>query len=177
MGGVRDDRYVELVREGVECAHVGHLAEQVDREECAQPGAPGRRLAGLLGVEVEATAIDVGEDRCRAEPRDGACRCEERVRRAHDLVIRFDAQRHQCEQQRVRSGRTAQREAAPAVTRKLRFESLDLGTEHEALTLDDPPERRIDLRPERLVLGLEVEEGDGVRCTHRGPYLATALSA
>jgi hypothetical protein len=64
-----------------------------------------------------------------------------------------------------------------AVARELRLKGLDLWTQDKDLAVDNPAESLLNLLSDRLVLGGEVEEGNRVGRSHRGPYLATALSA
>ncbi len=123
-------------------------------------GARSDALGHTLGVEVERLRVDVGEHRRRADSGDRLGRRVERESRADDLVSLSDPERLEYEDDRVRSVSDPYGLAYPEVTRGLLLERLDVRTEDELPFLEHVVDRRLELREERRVLRLHVDEGD-----------------
>ena len=114
----------------------------------------------VLGIEVQRHRIDVGEDRGRAGARDGLGRRVEGEGGADHLVARSDSHRLERQHERVRPVRDADRVRHAEVGGGLLLERLHLGPEDEPARLDDALERLPELRDQRLVLCLDVDEID-----------------
>ena len=125
------------------------------------------RALDLGRVEVERDRVDVGEDRRRAAAGDRLGGREERERRADHLVARADLERVEREHERVGAVRDADRLLDAEVLGRLALEALDLGPEDEAAALEGAGERLLQLRDERRVLRLDVNERNRGTSVHR----------
>ena len=112
------------------------------------------------GSRLSVLRVDVREDGRRADAGDRLGRRVERERRADHLVARPDLERVQHEHDRVRAVRDADRLAHAEVARRLLLERADVRAEHELPALEHVVDRLLDLREERRVLRLDVDEGD-----------------
>ena len=90
--------------------------------------------------------------------RDGAGGGEERERAGDDLIAGADLERHEREQQRIGARGDADAVAALAVGGDGRLELLDRGPEDEVLARTDLRDRGLDLRLQRLVLRLQIQQ-------------------
>ena len=108
-----------------------------------------------------------------------AGRREERERRRDDLVAGADVERHQREQQRIGARRQAEAVLRLRVRGDLRLELGDSRPEDEALLVADLADRRLDLRAQRRVLALQIEQWDlhvaviEPRCRNTEPQCST----
>ena len=114
----------------------------------------------VLGVEVVRRGIDVGEDGRRAAARDRLGGRVERERGADHLVARADTERVEHDHDRVRAVRDADRVLDAEVLRRLALECLDVRAEDERARLENLGERALQLRNQRRVLRLDVNERD-----------------
>ena len=118
------------------------------------------RAATSSGSRLSVTGIDVGEDGSRAGPGDRLGRRVERERGADHLVTGADPHRLERENERVGAVRDADRVRHVEVGGRLALERLDLGAEDEAARLEDLGEALLELRDQRRVLRLDVDERD-----------------
>ena len=114
----------------------------------------------VLRVDVERRRVDVREHRRRADAGDRLRGRVEREGRADHLVAAPDAHRLEREDERVGPVRDAERVRYAEVRGRLALEGLDLGPEDEAARLEDLCEPLLELRDERRVLRLDVDERD-----------------
>src|SRR5690606_26176757 len=110
--------------------------------------------------EIERRFVDIAEDRARVQARDHASGREERESARDDLVARLDPERHQRDEQRVRSGRHADRVASVRVFRNAPLELGDVRAQNEALTLTDLANRSLDIVAQRRILRAQIEQRD-----------------
>ena len=152
LGRVLDQRQPERG----ELGERRRAAEEVHRHDRLRP----RRDAGCdVGrIEVQRDRVDVGEHRGRARAGDRLGGRVERERRADHLVAGADAHRLEREHERVGAVGDADRMGHVEVRRRLALERLDLGPEDEATRLEDLAETLFELRDERRVLRLDVDE-------------------
>ena len=93
LGGVFDDDQIVLFRDVHNGGHIGHLAEQVDRDDCFCSRSD--LLGNQVGVDVKSVWIDVDKDRRCTKTRN-ATRCgEEAVSGGDDFVAGADVFGHQ----------------------------------------------------------------------------------
>jgi hypothetical protein len=131
-------------------------AEQVHRHDRARPRRDPR--CHLLRVEVRSGGIDVGEDRRGAAPRDRLGGRVEREGRTDHLVARPDTHRVEHEDERVGAVRDSDRLRDAQVVGRLALERLHVRAEDERPGFEDFCERLLELRHERRVLRLHVNE-------------------
>ena len=101
LGGVFDDRDPALAAEALERSELADPAEQIDGQDCLDPGQGTRPSNCVLGIEVQGIGSDVAEGRCRAEPEDRRGAREERVGGAEHDVAGTDVEGAQCASQRA----------------------------------------------------------------------------
>ena len=152
LGRVLDQRQPE----SRELGERRRTAEEVHRHDRLRPRRDARGDVG--GVEVEADRIDVGEDGGRAGPGDRLGGRVERERRADHLVPGADAHRLEREHERVGAVGDADRVGHAEIGGRLVLERLDLGAEDEAARLENLREALLELRDQRRVLRLDVDE-------------------
>ncbi len=138
--------------------HVRALAEKVDGDDRLRLARARQRFLERGDGDVESVRIDVHENGPRTEPRDAARGREKSVRRRDDRVARSDAERHEEHELRVRPRRNADRVRRARVRRDRVFKCLRFRPEHERLRIGDLLHRSEDLRFQRSVLELEVEQ-------------------
>ena len=118
-----------LAGQRVDGLHLGSLAVEVDRQNGL--GARGDPARGVDHVEVERVGAYVAKHRGGTRARDTAGGGEEGEARTDHLVPRADAQRHEREQDGVRTRGNAQRVPYAKILRALPLEALHLGSEDE----------------------------------------------
>ena len=152
---VLDQRQVECL----ELVERRRPPEQVHGHDRARTRRDPR--ADVLGVEVERLRIDVGEDGRRAAPGDRLGRGVERERRADHLVAGPDAEPVEHEHDRIRAVGDADRVGYAEVLGGLALERLHVRAEDERRArVEDVGERVLQLRDQRRVLRLDVNEWD-----------------
>ena len=131
-------------------------AEQVHRHDRARP----RRHAALdVGrVEVERLRVDVGEDRRRADARDGLGRGVEREGGADDLVPGPDLERPEHEHDRVGPVRDTDRPGHAEVRGGLFLEGADVRAEDELAPVENVRKPLLQLGKKRSVLRRRLKE-------------------
>jgi hypothetical protein len=82
------------------------------------------------------------------------------VRGGHDLRPRFELERAERERQRVRPAADADGVPDAAVGRELGLEGRHRLAEDERRTLDDPIDRGAQAFADRVVVRVEIDEGD-----------------
>jgi len=164
LRGILDD--VQIVPRGDthDGVHVGHLAVEVDRHDGARAWGDGRLDEGR--IDVVAGRVDIDKDRHRAEPVDAAARCEEGVRGGDDLVARLDAEGHQRDNERVGARCDADAVGCARIGRNLALQPLHFGAADEILRVGHAIDGRANLLPNRRILRLQVEQGNGLRVRH-----------
>ncbi|MPN01654.1 hypothetical protein SDC9_148864 [bioreactor metagenome] len=145
-----------LPRQLHESIHVGGLAEKMHRDD--RFGAWRDLARGVGGIEVERHRVDVGEDRLRPDPDDGAGGGEKGEGRGDHFIARADSGLHQGDDQCVGTGGHADGVAAAAISRRLLFEFRDLVAEDEALRIADGFDGIHDLRFQGPVLRRQVQQ-------------------
>ena len=135
--------------------HVRRLTEEMDGNDGPRAGA--HLCFHCARVEAEITGIDVGEDRCGAEPGDGPGRREEGEDREDHLVARTDAERHHRDEQRIGAGAHSNRMGDAQRPGRLPFERLDLGSQDETLGITDAVQNLTNLFTQRRILTFQVE--------------------
>jgi hypothetical protein len=119
------------------------------------------RAATSSGSRLYVHRIDVREDGRCAAPRDRLRRRVEGERRADHLVARPDPERVEHEHERIRAVRDAdrvlRRRGTPAASRS---NALHVRPEDERARLEHLGERALQLRNQRRVLRLDVNERD-----------------
>ena len=158
LRAVLDERRVPPRCHGREARNLRDAAVEVDRHHGAR--AVRHRRRGRVGVEHERRLVDVGEDGRRADGRDGLGGREERERTRHHLVARTHAERAERDHERVRARVEPDRVPHAEERRDLGLEGEHLGAADEHARAADALERRRQLRPQRVVLRREVENGD-----------------
>jgi hypothetical protein len=153
---VLDDGQPMAGGDGVDRGEIGALAEQAHRQDRARRGTD--RGLEQRRIEIVGVRIDVDEDRPCAEQRDRLAGGDEGERRGDDLVARSHPERHQREQECVGSACDGDAVPRAGIRREPRLEFANLGA------IDEPPafqhcrDAAVDVGPEPLVLGLEVDE-------------------
>ena len=112
------------------------------------------------GSRLSVTGVDVREHRRRADSRDRLGGREEREGGADDLVAAADPERVEHDHDRVGPVRDADRLGHAEVLGGLALELRDVRPEDEAAVLEDGREGLLQLRDERRVLRLDVDERD-----------------
>ena len=133
-------------------------AEQVDGHDRLR----ARRDPALdvLRIEVQRHRVDVGEDGRRLASRDRLGGRVEGEGRADHLVAATDAERVEDEHDRVGAVGDADRLGDAEVLGRLRLEGRDVRPEDELAALEHVGEGLLQLRDQRRVLRLDVDERD-----------------
>ena len=134
LTAVFDDREIVPGGDRFDPRHVGGLAVQVHREDCA--GARTDCPRRLVRIERQAIRIDVGEHRPCAGHHHGQRRIGGRQRRRDHLVARPNPEAAEDERNRVGSGPDADGVPGTHRRRELRLERLDFRTENEPAARD-----------------------------------------
>ena len=144
-----------------ERGEVGELrraAEQVHGHD--RLGARRDPRGHVLRIEVQRHGVDVGEDRSRADTRDRLGRRVERERRADDLVAATDPERLERDDERVGAVGDSDGVRHAEERSGLVLERLHLGPEDEPARREHGREPLFELRDQRRVLRLHVDEWD-----------------
>ena len=160
LGGVLDDRQIVPPRDVENRIHLGALAEQVHRHD--RLGARRDLGRDAARVDVERHRIDIDEHRLRSHADDGARGGEERVRRRDHLVPLADVERHQRDEQSVRTGGDADAVIRPAIRCDFLLHRFDVRSVDELRRFDDTQDGSVEFRFEGEILGLQVQHRDGV---------------
>ena len=124
-------------------------------------------------IEIERTWIDIGEDRPRAEPRDGTGGGEKRIGRGDNFVPGLQVDGHQRHEQGVGSRRDPDSLGAAAVSRHFIFERRDFGAEDEVLRIRHAIDGGADLFAQRGVLRFQIQQryrDVGRGCRHESSF-------
>ena len=111
---------------------------------------------------LKVAAIDVDEDRARADRSDGPGRRGEREGRHEHRVARLHLQRHQGDHQCVAAARHGDRVFGAGISGQTLLEQSNLWAEDELAVAENRVDPRLDIAIEALPLALEVEERDAV---------------
>ena len=84
MRGILHNQQLSFPRNVDQRLHLARQTRDVDRQD--HPGPAGDSASHTVGIEIEGSRIDVGEDRMCAEILDRFARRSERVRARDDLV-------------------------------------------------------------------------------------------
>ena len=103
LGRIFDHYQAAALCDRQDRVHFGTLTEQVHRHDGA--GARADLTFDLRRVDIESRRIDIDKHRPRPQPGNRAGGGKERVRRGDDFVAWLNIDRHQGDQQCIRSGR------------------------------------------------------------------------
>ena len=112
----------------------------------------------VLDVDVHRRGVDIGEHRHCSKARDRLRRRVERERRADDLVAGADLHRVEQDHDRVGAVRDADRLRDAEERRRLLLELPEVRAAYELPVFDDFAEAGLELRDQRPVLGLDVNQ-------------------
>ena len=166
LGRVLEERDAERGELGKRSGSSEEVHRDDDLRALRDPGGD------VLRVDVERRGIDVGEDGRRPHAGDRLGRGVERERRADHLVAAPDPHRLEREDERVGPVGHAERARNAEIRGGLALERLHLGPEDEATRLEDLGEPLLELRDERRVLRLDVDERD-----HDRPSVPASFAA
>ncbi|MFA6575540.1 MAG: nidogen-like domain-containing protein, partial [Nocardioides sp.] len=158
LGAILDDKELVLPRDGHDLIHSRGLAEDVDDHDAL--GLRRDRLGDRFGADAPGVGIDVDEHRRGADVADAPAAGGEGERRRDDLVARPEAAADGREVQRRRAAVHAQRARMAERGAEGLLKVLHVLAEAEAGVVVGGGERREHLGADRLVLRLEIEEGD-----------------
>ena len=156
LGGVFNHRKMVRTRNLGDPSHIGRQPEQVDWHD--RPGSAGDGGVQSLGIQVVGLRIDVHEDRLGLQPRDAARSGNKGEWRGDDLVTGINLQRHQREQECIRSGGAGDREITADESCDFRFQLPHLRTHDELLAFQNLFYGSLDLRLHSGVFGLQVKK-------------------
>ena len=159
LGGVLYDRHAGRFGDWPEGVHVGRAAEEMHRDD--RPAAAAHLATDILRIDEVGFGVDVGEDRHRTKPGDGTGRGEERIARQYDLVPGPDSQGHECQEQGVAAGGTADGVGHVERGGEFLLKSGHVGPEHKPARFADAVDGGPDLLAEHRVLPVEGEERNG----------------
>jgi hypothetical protein len=154
LSGVLDERRPERRKLGER----GRPAEEMHGHDRARAACDAR--GDVLRVEVARRRIDVREDGDGAAAHDRLGGRVEGERGADHLVAGADPERVEHEDERVGAVRDADRLAHAQVLGGLTLERRHVRAEDEDARIDDLGEDALQLRDQRRVLRLDVNEGD-----------------
>ena len=113
-----------LVRNGLDCRHVGKAPVEMDRQDGA--GARCDRTCQLFRIHGQGAGIHVDKNRRRPAIGDGSHRRDKGGGHRDYLVARLDAGRQQGQLQRRRSAADGDHMPGAAIVGKVPFEPFDL---------------------------------------------------
>ena len=159
LGGILDHRKASGLRDRQDRIHVGGASKQMDGDDRLRPLADLLRHVGR--VDQIGDRIDVGEDRHRAESRDGAGGGEEGVAGQDHLVARLDVKGHQRQEQGVAAGGARDHVRHAERLREFGFQVVNVWAEHEFSGVADTVEGTADRVAEHGILTIERQQGHG----------------
>ena len=152
LRGVFDYRKMVAARDFKNGIHLDALSEEVNRHDRAGPRR--NRALDELRINVEIRAANIDIDRARSQTCDRTASREECIRDGDHFVAGADVERHQREQQSVRTRCATDGVPAAAVGPGFTFEIGDLRAHDKLLTLEDAIDRGAGFFADRLILGL-----------------------
>jgi hypothetical protein len=156
LGAVFQNEQPVSVRDLSEAAHVRRVPEQMDGKDPAR--SRGDALLDEGRVQVECLGVDVDEDGSGPHAVDRLGGRDERERGGDDLVPGLDAERLKPQYESVGAGAEGDRVGDPQIGGHLRLQRVDVRAEDETPRPENPLHGGLDLVPERVHLGREVEE-------------------
>ena len=117
----------------------------------------------VVRIDVEAARVDVDEHRHGAEQRHDLGRGREGEGRNEDGVAAADARGHEGHEKGIGAARAGHDMRRAGEIGEGALQRLHLRAHDELPVVENPADRRVDLRLEVSVLGLEVDEGDARR--------------
>ena len=106
----------------------------------------------LRNIDIVCDRIDIDKNRRRPEPGDRTDGREKAVWGRNNLIAGADIESHQRKQDRITTGRAADRMFHAAICRKFAFEFGDFPAEDKAVGVEHTPKRGLNLRPQAFVL-------------------------
>ncbi len=155
LGGIFNHHQAVPLRQMHHRIHVGHLPEQVDRDDALR--LLGNPRGDLAYIQVVGRRIDVHEDGSGAEAGNRANGCEERIRRGDHFVARADIFDHQTGEQCIAARRNSDAVGTLRVGSDRPFAVVDFRAQDEVLRLEDFPDRLVDFLFDGGVLRLKIE--------------------
>ncbi len=113
-----------------------HAPNRWTGNDCAYFRVFGQHLGNRARIQVKRVRLDICKDGRCSHAADGADGRKERVRRSKNLVARSNIQRHQRQQDRIRSGSAPDGVLNAAVGRDLALESADFFAQYKMLGID-----------------------------------------
>src|SRR4029079_741546 len=158
LAGILDHDQPVATRGGHDRGHVGGLAVKMDRNDRLRPVRD--RSLDRVPIDRERPRIDIDEHRLGTRIADGRNGCDERKGRRDDFVSPTHARREQREMQCARPGVDADAVLRLAIRGELALERRNLAAERELAAVQHPRDRLADLRANRRVLRLQIDEGN-----------------
>lgn len=123
-------------------------------------GFGGDFAAGVVDVDIEADGAGIDENGDSTKAADAACGGEEGEGGDEDFISGFDAERHESEQDSVGAGGDTDGVFGLGELGDGSFELCDFWPHDELAGAEDAQEGFRELFFERVILGVDVEEGD-----------------
>jgi hypothetical protein len=147
-----------LGRQGHDGVHVGHLSKEMDRDD-------GFRFSrdeggGVNGIDIETDWADVAKNWSGSDPGDAASGGKEGKGGNQNFISRAYVQRHEGEEDRICAGGDAEIAGAAGERGAFLLEGRDVRSHDELATAEDPLEGGFQFAGERVVLGVDVQEGN-----------------
>ena len=140
LRGILNDSDLSGVCDLQNSVHLRHQPKKVNRHDGSC--ITSHCCRDLSRCKVVVDGVDVDEYGSCTQAGDRSNGCTKGERRGDDLVARSNSQRHQCQNQCVRAGRTADCKTAAHKRGNFGLEIVNLWSEDEVLALEDPANRR-----------------------------------
>ena len=159
LGGIFDDGDVAMAGgDGVDGVHVGGLAVEADRQDGL--GAVGDPGFDQGGVDVAGVGFDIDEDRFGAEQDDDFGGGDKGEGSGDDFIAGADAEGHEADEQGFGAAGDGDAVFGAGVGGEVLFEFADFGAEDVLAVVQYAMQVAFKLRPDGVLLGLEVDEVD-----------------